>query len=385
MLKTQRAIWVLASLFFMNPIYPAIPASKYAQSGFCFVFTAGLDKRLEMEENKMSEAVIKGNIKKSITELVGRTPLLEITNYEREKQLEAEIVCKLEYLNPANSIKDRIAKAMIEDAEKKGFLEEGATILETTSGNTGIGLAAIAASKGYKLRIYMQDGVSEERTKVVKAYGTEVIPFSEVPEVAEAIEKTEGDFVEVTKVFQKVVVDQEENAVFLNQLENEANPRIHWETTGPEIWEDTGGDIDILVAAIGTGGTISGTGAYLKSKNPCVKIVGVEPGVASIATLENPDIEEITGVHRFSDVEEKRVPVNVHMEVIDEVIEVETFEAYEAARTVAKSDGILVGTSSGAAIFAATQLARRPENKGKRIVAILPDTGLRYLSTDLFD
>ncbi|NCG68107.1 pyridoxal-phosphate dependent enzyme [Bacillus coagulans] len=333
----------------------------------------------------MSEAVIKRNIKKSITELVGRTPLLEITNYEREKQLEAEIVCKLEYLNPANSIKDRIAKAMIEDAEKRGLLKKGATILETTSGNTGIGLAAIAASKGYKLRIYMQDGVSEERTKVVKAYGTEVIPFSEVPEVAETIEKTDGDFVEVTKVFQKVVVDQEENAVFLNQLENEANPKIHWETTGPEIWEDTGGDIDILVAAIGTGGTISGTGAYLKSKNPHVKIVGVEPGVASIATLENPDIAEITGVHRFSDAEEKRVPANVHMETIDEIIEVETSEAYEAARAAAKSDGILVGTSSGAAIWAATQLAKRPENKGKRIVAILPDTGLRYLSTDLFE
>ncbi|HVH96813.1 MAG TPA: cysteine synthase family protein [Bacillus sp. (in: firmicutes)] len=324
-------------------------------------------------------------IKKSITELVGRTPLLEIVNYEKENQLEAEIVGKLEYLNPANSVKDRIAKAMIEDAESRGLLKNGETIIETTSGNTGIGLAAIAAAKGYKLRIYMQDGVSEERTKVIRAYGAEVIPFSDVPEVVEAIEKTEGDFVEVINVFKKAVVEKEENVVFLNQLDNGANPKVHRETTGPEIWEDTEGHVDILVATVGTGGTISGAGGYLKSKNPNIKVVGVEPGIASIATLDNPEIEEITGVHRFSDVGEERVPANVNKDVIDEIIEVETSEAYEAARAVAKSDGILVGTSSGAAIWAATQLAKRPENKGKRIVAILPDTGLRYLSTDLFE
>lgn len=329
--------------------------------------------------------VITNKIKKSITELVGKTPLLEIVNYEKENQLEAEIIVKLEYLNPANSVKDRIAKAMIEDAENSGLLKEGATILETTSGNTGIGLAAIAAAKGYKLRIYMQDGVSEERTKVVRAYGTEVIPFSAVPEVAEAIERTEGDFVEVINVFRKAVVEKEENVVFLNQLDNDANPTVHSETTGPEIWEDTDGQIDIFVAAIGTGGTVSGAGSYLKSKNPNIKVVGVEPGIASIATLENPDIVEITGVHRFSDVEEEKVPGNVHKDVIDEIIEVETSQAYEVARKVAKTDGILVGTSSGGAIWAATQLAKRPENKGKRIVAILPDTGLRYLSTDLFE
>ncbi|MGP7817221.1 PLP-dependent cysteine synthase family protein [Niallia sp. 01092] len=329
--------------------------------------------------------IVTNKIKKSITELVGRTPLLEIVNYEKENQLEAEIIGKLEYLNPSNSIKDRIAKGMIEDAENRGLLKNGATILETTSGNTGIGLAAIAAAKGYKLRIYMQDGVSEERTKVIRAYGSEVIPFSDVPELVEAIEETDGDFVEVINVFRKAVVEKEENTVFLNQLGNEANPKVHRETTGPEIWEDTDGQVDILVATIGTGGTLSGAGAYLKSKNPNIKVVGVEPGIASIATLDNPDIVEITGVHRFSDVEEERVPDNVHLDVYDEVIEVETSEAYEAARAVAKSDGILVGTSSGAAIWAATQLAKRPENKGKRIVAILPDTGLRYLSTDLFE
>lgn len=329
--------------------------------------------------------VITNKIKKSITELVGRTPLLEIVNYEKTNQLEAEIVVKLEYLNPANSVKDRIAKAMIEDAETKGLLKDGTTILETTSGNTGIGLAAITAAKGYKLRIIIQDNVSEERTKVVKAYGAEIIPMSEVPGVEETLEQTDGDFVEVINVIRETIVEKDDTLVFLNQLDNDANPKIHKETTGPEIWEDTDGHVDIFVATVGTGGTLSGAGAYLKSKNPNVKVVGVEPGNASIATLDNPDVLEITGVHRFSDVEEKRVPANVHIDIIDEVISVETSEAYEASRAVAKSDGILVGTSSGAAIWAATQLAKRPENKGKRIVAILPDTGLRYLSTDLFE
>lgn len=333
----------------------------------------------------MSKAVATNQIKKSITELIGRTPLLEIVNYERENQLEAEIVVKLEYLNPANSIKDRIAKAMIEAAEDSGQLKEGATIIETTSGNTGIGLAAIAAAKGYKLRIYIQDGVSEERTKVVRAYGAEIYPFSAVPEVVEAIERTEGDFVEVVNVFKQVVVDKEDNVVFLNQLDNKANPKVHTETTGPEIWEDTNGQVDIFVATIGTGGTVSGAGAFLKSKNPNIKIVGVEPGKASIATPSNPEVVEITGVHRFSDAGEARTPANVHAELIDEFMEVETSQAYEAARKVARTDGILVGTSSGAAIWAATELAKRPENKGKRIVAILPDTGLRYLSTGLFE
>ncbi|TKI70083.1 cysteine synthase family protein [Lysinibacillus mangiferihumi] len=328
--------------------------------------------------------IIANTIKQSITELVGHTPLLALNQYTKKLQLEAEIIAKLEYFNPANSVKDRIAKAMIEDAEARGVLTKDKTIIETTSGNTGIGLAAIAAAKGYKLRIYMQDGVSEERTKVVKAYGTEVVPFSDVPEMVAAFEETDGDFVETIKVFRETVIDKEENVVFLNQLDNEANPNIHERTTGPEIWEDTAGQIDIFVAAIGTGGTISGVGAYLKSKNPAIQIIGVEPAINSIATVEQPDIIEITGVHRFSDAQEARVPSNVHLDRIDEVLEVETDEAYKAARTVAQTDGVLVGTSSGAALFVATTLAKRPENKGKRIVVLFPDTGLRYLSTDLF-
>jgi len=328
--------------------------------------------------------IIANTIKQSITELVGHTPLLALNQYTKELQLEAEIIAKLEYFNPTNSVKDRIAKAMIEDAEARGVLTKDKTIIETTSGNTGIGLAAIAAAKGYKLRIYMQDGVSEERTKVVKAYGTEVVPFSDVPEMVAAFEETDGDFVETIKVFRETVVDKEDNVVFLNQLDNEANPNIHERTTGPEIWADTAGQIDIFVAAIGTGGTISGVGAYLKSKNPAIQIIGVEPAINSIATVEQPDIIEITGVHRFSDAQEARVPSNVHLDRIDEVLEVETEEAYKAARTVAQTDGVLVGTSSGAALFVATTLAKRPENKGKRIVVLFPDTGLRYLSTDLF-
>lgn len=329
--------------------------------------------------------VVTNKIKKSITELIGNTPLLELVNYNKKHQLDAEIVAKLEYFNPANSVKDRIAKAMIEAAEKQGLLKQGDTIVETTSGNTGIGLAAIAASKGYKFRVYIQDNVSIERTKVIRAYGSEVIPFSEVPIITKTLEETDGDFVEVINVLKDEVFSKEDGIVFVNQLENEANPAIHKDTTGPEIWKDTNGQVDIFVGSVGTGGTVSGVGAFLKSKNPNIKIVGVEPGLDSIPTVENPDIPEITGVHRFSDVEEKRVPKNVNKSIIDEVIEVETSEANEAAREVAKTDGILVGTSSGAALWAATELAKRPENKGKRIVVLFPDTVLRYLSTDLFE
>ena len=325
-------------------------------------------------------------IKKSITELVGGTPLLEVTNYQKKHQLEAEIVAKLEYLNPANSTKDRIAKAMIEEAEKKGILKPGDTIIETTSGNTGVGLSAIAAAKGYKVKLYIQDNVSVERTKAARAYGAEVTPLSEIPGGVETLEQTDGDFVALINDVIKPHIDEHvKEGVFLNQLDNRANPNVHKETTGREIWEDTDGQIDILVATVGTGGTLSGAGAYLKSKNPDIQVVGVEPGYHSIATFENPDVVEITGVHRFSDQEKERVPANVHLDVIDEVLEVETSQAYEVAREIAKTDGLLVGTSSGGAIWEATQLAKRPENKGKRIVAILPDTGLRYLSTDLFE
>lgn len=324
-------------------------------------------------------------INKSISELVGKTPLLEITNYERENELEAELVVKLEYYNPNQSVKDRIALSMIEDAEKSGKLKPGDTIVETTSGNTGVGLAAIAAAKGYKFRVYIQDQVSIERYKVIKAFGGDIIKFSEEPVVKKILEETDGDFVVAVNALEKVVLSKEEGIFFVNQLSNPANPNIHKKTTGPEIWEDTEGKVDILVAAVGTGGTISGTGAYLKSKNPNIKVVGIQPGPNSLPNEKNKEPEEITGVHPFSGIPKERIPATMDLSIYDEVFEVETYEAYEAARKVAKSDGILIGISSGAAIHAATNIGRRPENKGKRIVAILPDTGLRYLSTPLFE
>lgn len=324
-------------------------------------------------------------IKKSITELVGHTPLLELTNYEKQNNLEAELVVKLEYYNPNQSVKDRIALAMLEDAERKGLLKPGYTIVETTSGNTGIGLAAIAAAKGYKFKVYIQDNVSIERFKVIKAFGGETIKLSEEASVAKVLEETGGDFVAAIKTLEKEVLSKEKDIFFVNQVANPANPEIHKATTGPEIWEDTNGKVDILVSAVGTGGTVSGTGAYLKSKNPDLKIVAIQPGQGSLPSETNPEPEEITGVHPFTGIPEERIPTTMNLNIYDEAFEVETIQAYETARAVAKSDGILIGTSSGAAIYAATQLAKRPENKGKRIVAILPDTGLRYLSTGLFE
>ncbi len=326
-----------------------------------------------------------GKINKSITELVGRTPLLELVNYEKNNNLEAEIVVKLEYFNPNQSVKDRIALAMVEDAEKKGLLKPGYTIVETTSGNTGIGLAAIAAAKGYKFKVYIQDQVSEERFKVIKAFGGETIKLSEEPVVAKVLGETNGDFVAAIKALEENVLSKLENIFFVNQVANPANPEVHKLTTGPEIWEDTNGKVDILVSAVGTGGTVSGTGAYLKSKNPDLKVVAIQPGKNSLPSDENPTPEEITGVHAFEGIPEERIPATMDRTIYDEAFEVETEQAFEAARAVAKSDGILIGTSSGAAIYAATQLAKRPENKGKRIVAVLADTGLRYLSTPLFE
>lgn len=324
-------------------------------------------------------------IHKSITELVGRTPLLELVNYEKQNELEAKIIVKLEYFNPNQSVKDRIALAMVEDAEKRGLLKPGDTIVETTSGNTGIGLAAIAAAKGYKFRVYIQDQVSVERFKVIKAFGGETIKLSEEPAVAKVLEETDGDFVAAIKSLEENVLSKETGIFFVNQVANPANPNIHKVTTGPEIWEDTKGKVDILVSAVGTGGTVSGAGAYLKSKNPDLKIVAIQPGPNSLPSEENPESEEITGVHPFSGIPEERIPTTMDLNIYDEVFEVETTQAYEAARAVAKTDGILIGTSSGAAIYAATQLAKRPENKGKRIIAVLADTGLRYLSTELFE
>ena len=324
-------------------------------------------------------------VNKSITELVGKTPLLELTNYEKKHNLEARILVKLEYYNPNQSVKDRIALAMVEDAEKKGLLKPGYTIVETTSGNTGIGLAAIAASKGYKFRVYIQDQVSEERFKVIKAFGGTTIKLSEEPAVAKTLEATGGDFVAAIKSLKEEVLDKEENIFFVDQCSNPANPAIHERTTGPEIWEDTEGNVDIFVANVGTGGTVSGTGKFLKSKNPEIKVVAIQPGANSLPSESNPAPEEITGVHPFDGIPAERVPSTMDLNIYDEKLEVETIEAYKAAREVAKTDGILIGTSSGSAIHAATVLAKRAENKGKTIVAVLPDTGLRYLSTNLFN
>ncbi len=324
-------------------------------------------------------------ISRSIAELVGKTPLLELNNYEKKYDLNARILVKLEYFNPNQSVKDRIALAMVEEAENKGLLKPGYTIVETTSGNTGIGLAAIAASKGYKFRVYIQDQVSEERFKVIKAFGGETIKLSKEPAVAKTLEETNGDFVAAIKALKEQVLDKEENIFFVDQCSNPANPAIHEATTGPEIWEDTEGSVDILVANVGTGGTVSGTGKFLKSMNSDVKVVAIQPGQNSLPSESNPTPEEITGVHPFEGVPAERVPSTMDLNIYDEKFEVETIDAYKSAREVAKTDGILVGTSSGAAIYAATELAKRPENKGKTIVAVLPDTGLRYLSTNLFN
>lgn len=321
----------------------------------------------------------------SIAELVGRTPLLELKNYEKKHNLNAKILVKLEYYNPNQSVKDRIALAMVEDAENKGLLKPGYTIVETTSGNTGIGLAAIAAAKGYKFRVYIQDQVSQERFQVIKAFGGETIKLSEVPAIAKVLEETGGDFIAAIKALKEEVLSKEKDIFFVDQTSNPANPAIHEATTGPEIWEDTDGNVDILVANVGTGGTVSGTGKYLKSKNPDIKIVAIQPGANSLPSEKNPEPEEITGVHPFEGIPSERVPSTMDMNIYDEKFEVETIQAYRAAREAAKTDGILIGTSSGAAIYTATKLAERPENAGKTIVAILPDTGLRYLSTHLFD
>lgn len=320
----------------------------------------------------------------SITELVGRTPLLELKNYEKKHGLKARILVKLEYFNPNQSVKDRIALNMIEEAERSGKLKKGDTIIELTSGNTGIGLAAIAAAKGYKFRVYIQDQVSKERFQVIHAFGGETVKLSEVPEIVESMEKYGPDFIECVKALERAVKD-EKNIWFADQTRNSANPDIHFKTTGPEIWQDTDGKVDILVANVGTGGTLSGTGNYLKSKNPNIKVVGIQPTEDSFQSPERPEQEEITGVHPFENVEERFIPANLDRKVYDDWYEVHTNQAYAAAREVAKTDGILIGASSGAAIHAATLEAQKPENEGKTIVAVLPDTGLRYLSTNMFN
>ena len=321
----------------------------------------------------------------SISDLIGHTPLLELKGYEEKYGLKARILAKLEFFNPNQSIKDRIAFSMIETAEQEGQLHPGDTIVDVTSGNTGIGLAALAAAKGYRFRAFVQDSVSIERFKVLKAFGSETVKYLDEPAIADTLKATNNDFVEAVKALEKEVFSKHQDWFFINQLGNPSNPEAHYRSTGPEIWEDTDGNVDIFAATVGTGGTISGTGRYLKEQKPDVQVVAIQPGPDSIPTEENPAPEEIQGVHPFEGIPACQVPKVLDREIYDEWQEVETHQAYEAARMVARTDGILVGISSGAALSVARRLAERPENAGKTIVIIFPDTGLRYLSTNLFE
>ena len=306
-------------------------------------------------------------IYKKITDLIGGTPLLELTNTEKNNDLNATILAKLEYFNPAGSVKDRVAKAMIDDAEAKGILKEGSVIIEPTSGNTGIGLAAVAASRGYRLIITMPETMSIERRNLMKAYGAELVLTDGSKGMKGAIAKAEE-------------LAQEIKGSFIpSQFTNPANPAIHEKTTGVEIWDDTNGKVDIFVSGVGTGGTVSGTGAYLKSKNPNVKIVAVEPKNSPVLS------EGKAGPHKIQGIGAGFVPETLNTKIYDEVITVSNEDAFETGKAIVRNEGVLVGISSGAAVWAAIQLAKRPENKGKTIVALLPDTGERYLSTPMFE
>ena len=308
-----------------------------------------------------------GKIYTSVQELIGRTPLMEIRNIEREEGLEARVLVKLEYLNPAGSVKDRIAKNMIEDAEEKGLLKPGATIIEPTSGNTGIGLAAIAASKGYRLILTMPETMSVERRNILKAYGAEIVLTEGARGMTGAIEKAEELSKEISGSF------------LTRQFENPANPDTHRKTTGLEIWEDTDGKVDIFVAGVGTGGTITGTGEYLKSKNPQVKVVAVEPSDSPVLS------GGAAGPHKLQGIGAGFVPKALNTQIYDEILTLGSEESFAAAKLLAHKEGILVGISSGAALHGAIEIAKRPENKGKTIVVILPDSGDRYYSTPLFE
>ena len=303
---------------------------------------------------------------RKITDLIGGTPLLELTNYEKANDLNAKIYAKLEYFNPAGSVKDRIAKAMLDDAEEKGLLKPGAVIIEPTSGNTGIGLASVAASRGYKVILTMPETMSVERRNLLKAYGAELVLTEGAKGMPGAIAKA------------KELAEQTPNSYIPSQFTNPANPAVHLKTTGPEIWADTDGKVDIFVAGVGTGGTLSGVGAYLKSQNPNVKVVAVEP--ASSPVLSGGK----AGPHKIQGIGAGFVPDTLNTDVYDEILPVQNEDAFATGRALARSEGVLVGISSGAAVFAAAQLAKRPENAGKVIVALLPDTGERYLSTPMF-
>ncbi len=303
---------------------------------------------------------------KSLTDLVGKTPLLELSNYEAKYDLEATVIAKLEYFNPAGSVKDRIAKAMIEDAEQKGLLKPDSVIIEPTSGNTGIGLASIAAARGYRLILTMPETMSIERRNLLKAYGAELV-------LTEGAKGMKGAIAKASELAAEI-----QNSFIPGQFENPANPAVHRATTGPEIWEDTEGKVDFLVAGIGTGGTITGTGEFLKSKNPNLKVIAVEPDASPVLS------EGVSGPHKIQGIGAGFVPQVLNTKIYDEIIRVKNEDAFATGRELSKSEGLLVGISSGAALWAATELAKRPENKGKTIVAILPDTGERYLSTPLF-
>ncbi len=301
-----------------------------------------------------------------ITDLIGGTPILKLNNYIALNELSANIYAKLEYFNPAGSVKDRIAKAMIDDAEAKGALKPGAVIIEPTSGNTGIGLAAVAASKGYRIILTMPETMSVERRNLLKAYGAELVLTDGAKGMKGAIAKAEE------------LAQQIEGGFIPSQFTNSANPTAHFNTTGPEIWEDTDGKVDIFVAGVGTGGTVSGVGKYLKSKNPNVKVVAVEPAGSPVLS------KGVAGPHKIQGIGAGFVPETLDTKIYDEIIAVENEDAFATGRTLARKEGLLVGISSGAAVYAATQLAKRPENKGKNIVVLLPDTGDRYLSTPMF-
>ena len=306
------------------------------------------------------------NIYKGTLGLIGNTPLVEAVNIEKELGLETRILLKLEYFNPAGSVKDRIAKAMIEDAEEKGVLKEGSVIIEPTSGNTGIGLAAIAAAKGYRIILTMPETMSVDRRNILKAYGAELVLTDGALGMKGAIAKADELAKEIPNIF------------IPGQFVNPANPAIHKSTTGPEIWRDTDGEVDYFIAGVGTGGTITGVGEYLKSQNPNVKVVAVEPDSSPVLT------EGKSGPHKIQGIGAGFVPDVLNTKIYDEIIRVENDDAFATGKLIAKKEGVLVGISSGAALYAALQLSKRPENKGKTIVVLLPDTGDRYYSTPLF-